>query len=101
MSRFHDTASNQHTDIHRKAPAVRSYREIARILAEREGASISPAEVGQMCRTAERKIADASRTDPVIDQWLATVHRAPIGRPLPGLKDTFGHDSSEEYGYHE
>jgi hypothetical protein len=41
---------------------VRStFREIATVLAEREGESISPADVRQICRTAETKLADALR----------------------------------------
>ena len=100
MSRFHDTASNQHMGIHHRAPVARSYSEIAEILAEREGATISSAEVEQMCRTAESKIAHATRADPVIDHWLATVHRAPTGRPSPG-RAAARHVSNEEYGYHE
>ena len=100
MSRVHDTAFVQHTDTQHKLPEVRSYQEIARILAEREGASISSAEVEQMCRTAERKIAHATRTDPVIDHWLASVHHA-HGRSSPGVTDAVRHGSSEEYGYHE
>ena len=100
MSRFHDTASNQHMGIHHRAPVARSYSEIAEILAEREGATISSAEVEQMCRTAESKIAHATRADPVINHWLARVQCPSVERSSPD-RATVRHVSSEEYGYYE
>lgn len=46
------------------APGLRTYRQVAEILTEREGKPISTAEVGEICRTAERKIARALLRDP-------------------------------------
>ena len=71
MHRFNDAKHDQNTSGHRRVPVARSYSEIARILAEREGASISPAEVEHLCRNAEGKLAHATRADPVIARWLA------------------------------
>jgi hypothetical protein len=55
------------------APAVRTYREIAEILARREGTQISPACVRRTCRAAERKFACALLVllaDAVFHEWL-------------------------------
>jgi hypothetical protein len=49
-----------------KAPAVRSYRQIARILAERDGTAITHAMVRRMCQAAERAIARALLANPAI-----------------------------------
>lgn len=66
MNRLSYTASNQHASEHGpKALAVRTYRRIAEILAEREGTPVRPAHVKQICRAAERKITRALRADPV------------------------------------
>ncbi len=42
---------------------VRSYSEIAAILTEREGVDISPQQVKQFCRRAERNLARALLAD--------------------------------------
>ncbi len=80
MHRFNDAKHDQHTSGHRRVPVARSYSEIARILAEREGAPISPAEVEHQFRNAERKLAHATRADPVIARWLAGVAFPPAKR---------------------
>ena len=49
-----------------KALAVRSYRQIARVLSERDGTATTAALVGRMCRAAERKIARIVLADPVL-----------------------------------
>jgi RNase P subunit RPR2 len=70
MHRRNDTASSQHTSEQLNTPVARSYQEIAEVLSEREGRQISPEEVRELCRGAERKLTDAARADPIIDQWL-------------------------------
>lgn len=47
-----------------KTVGIRTYRQIAQILVAREGASITPARVAQICRRAERKVARALLLDP-------------------------------------
>ena len=65
--RWHDPASSQPRPEPRpKTPALRSYRQIARILAERDGTAITQALVRRMCQAAERTIARALLADPVI-----------------------------------
>lgn len=69
MRRRHKTTFNQHMGGHPSTPVARSYQEIAEVLTEREGKQISPAEVRELCRAAERKLADAVRADPILHQW--------------------------------
>lgn len=45
---------------------VRSYREIARVLAEREGIALTQARVGQLCRSAELKLVRILMADPLV-----------------------------------
>lgn len=56
---------------HHQFPAIRSFEEIAQILTQREGTDISPADVGRICRDAERKLGGALRDEPAIRRWLA------------------------------
>jgi len=60
--------SDQHSRRHAPRPRpARSYRQIAQILAEREGVSITPSVVKAICRAAERKLAQALGYDPVLN----------------------------------
>lgn len=72
MHRLNDAASNQHNPEPRSPGTafVRTYRQIAELLAEREGAPIDLARVKQICRTAESKLVHAMLADPVIGEWL-------------------------------
>jgi hypothetical protein len=72
MSRLNAPATSPPTIEERLGvPAVRTYRQIARILTEREGAAINQALVGRMCRAAEMKLAGLLLADPVIRERLA------------------------------
>jgi hypothetical protein len=67
MFRLNDTARGVHTHEHRPHTlAVRTYRQIAEMLAKREGKPISPDRVAHICRAAELKIIDALRADTVL-----------------------------------
>jgi hypothetical protein len=72
MHRLSDAASDEHTPEPRspRTAAVLTYRQIAEILAEREGTPIDLARVKEICRTAERKLVHAMLADPVIGEWL-------------------------------
>ncbi len=52
-------------------PALRTYRQIARILAKQEGTTVTAAHVRRMCRAAEIKLASALLSDPVLHAWLS------------------------------
>jgi hypothetical protein len=60
--------------------AVRSYRQITEILAQRQRLALTPARVGHLCRTAEMKIAMGLLADPEVRARLrpsaAEGHRA-------------------------
>lgn len=81
MHRRNDTAGNEHDGEQLDSPVARSYQEVARILAQREGASITPAEVSLVCQAAEWKLAHAAQADPVIDQWLRRQTKGASGGP--------------------
>jgi hypothetical protein len=82
MHRLSDTASNQPTaEYDPTTPAIRSYREIARILAERDGTAITQALVGRMCRAAEMKLASALLADPEVHARLRPSAARPIAPP--------------------
>jgi len=51
-------------------PSLRSYGEIAAILSDRDGSSISEECVRQICGAAEKKIARALWNDPVVRMLL-------------------------------
>lgn len=46
--------------------AVRTYRQIAEVLEERDGRPISEDRVAHICRSAELKIIEALSADPVL-----------------------------------
>ena len=67
--RMNDSSSSQHArEPCLKMSAVRTYRQIAKVLTEREGAPISPSRVRRMCLAAERKLARALLADPVFHE---------------------------------
>ncbi|MEX0776236.1 MAG: hypothetical protein WD042_11075 [Phycisphaeraceae bacterium] len=67
MHRYGDATSRPHRfEDNSKTSAVCSYRQIARILAEREGTRLSQARVGRMCRSAEARLASLLLADPEI-----------------------------------
>jgi hypothetical protein len=71
MYRLNHTAPARRTLGHgHKMLAVRTYRRIAEILAERGGAPVSPARVKQICHAAEMRFTRAFLADPVIQKWL-------------------------------
>lgn len=51
-------------------PAVRTFRQIAQIIEEREGRSMTPTEVAKLCRSAEAKFAGAIHSDPALEARL-------------------------------
>ena len=71
MERLNDPSIARHACGHRHTTAaVRSYRQIAAILVERDGISISPKRVKKICGAAERKFARGLLADPVIREEL-------------------------------
>jgi len=62
----------------RPSAELRSYREIAAILSEQSGTTISAESVGKLCATAERRLAKGLRSDPVIARWIR--HARPKAR---------------------
>ena len=77
MHRLNDTASSHHTLEHfPKVLAVRTFRQIAEIFADRGGTPISPARVAQICQVAEMRLANALLADPVIRErlWPTAAH---------------------------
>lgn len=72
MKRLHepDTSIRPMHECGPTAPAIRSYRQIATIFAERTGAPVSPVCVQQMCRAAETKFLCGAMADPVLRRWL-------------------------------
>ena len=71
MHRWTGTATEQHTPEHyRETPAVRTYQQIAQILAERDGTPVSPALVEDVCQAAEMRILQALIADPVLRELL-------------------------------
>ena len=67
MYRLINEAPNPRTSGHRpNGLAVRTYRQIAEVLKEREGKPISADRVAHICRSAELKIIDVLRADPVL-----------------------------------
>lgn len=67
----HETPYLRTTEQRPNAFAVRTYRQIAEVLQEREGKPISEDRVAHICRSAELKIIDAIRADPVIGKRYA------------------------------
>lgn len=67
------TSSRVHQECEINRP-IRSYREIALVLTQRDGVPISPMQVRRTCLRAERKLARALLTDP-------SIH----GRPLRSI----------------
>jgi hypothetical protein len=53
-------------------PSLRSYGEIAAMLADRDGSDVSEERVRQICGAAERKIARALWNDPVVWKLLTS-----------------------------
>ena len=53
-------------------PNLRSYGEIAAMLADRDGSDVSAERVRHICRAAERKIAHALWNDPVVRKLLTS-----------------------------
>lgn len=85
MHRFNDTASSEDVRVYEpKTHAVRSYEQIAQILAKRSGMRLTPARVAYTCRTAEQKIAQALLSDPIFREQLrpsaAQIQRAGFSR---------------------
>lgn len=50
-----------------------TYRQIAQILTEEEGRSISRAEVRELCQLAESKIAHVLMTDPLVRKYCCRI----------------------------
>lgn len=72
MDRFKDTLIDDATCEHHQLPAIRSFKEIARILTQREDTEIRPTDVGRICHDAERKLGRALWDEPAIGRWLAS-----------------------------
>ena len=51
--------------------AVRTYRQIAAVLEERDGRPISADRVAHICKKAEMKLTHALRADPVLGKRYA------------------------------
>jgi hypothetical protein len=49
--------------------AIRTYREIAKILVERGDMEMSPGRAAQICRVAKMKIARAVSNDPMMGRY--------------------------------
>lgn len=64
MHQDHHSTSPPHT------PPLRTYRQIAQIIAAQTGTAMTQAHVGRMCRAAEMKIEIALRADPDIQGRL-------------------------------
>jgi hypothetical protein len=56
-----------------KTLAVRTYRRIAQVLAERGTPAMTPARVAAICRVAERKLVRALMADPALGAQLIPV----------------------------
>ncbi len=64
MRRSNKSLSDSHpAEFRSRALAVRSYRQITEILAQREALAMTPARVRRLCLTAEMKIAMALLAD--------------------------------------
>lgn len=63
------------------AHVIRSYRQIAEVLARHSSAPVTPTRARQWCREAERSLARALRSDPIIRAWLDS--SSPLIRVTP------------------
>lgn len=71
MLRLNDKTLTAHAcEYSDRLPTPLTYRRIAEILAERDGTAMTRMHIARMCRSAERKIAHACMTDPVIREQL-------------------------------
>jgi len=66
MNQFYDAGETRRPSHDRGPTPLRTYRQIAQILSERQGTAMTQARVGRMCRAAEMKITRRLRADPVI-----------------------------------
>jgi hypothetical protein len=82
MHRVSDKASGQQIP-GPKTLAVRTYRRIAQVLAERGAPTMTPARVALICRVAERNLVRALLADPSRGRQLVliAVHGRKATRP--------------------
>lgn len=80
MYRMTHAAPNPQTSWQRlHTLTVRTYRQIAAVLEEREGTPISEDRVAHICKKAEMKLIDALHDDPVLGKRYGLHRSRPSG----------------------
>ena len=86
MSRMIDRTADQDTpEKVLPATALRTYQQIAEVLAERDGTAMTQAHVARMCRAAEMKIALLLLADPAIRERYRPGDRSALSLAGRGL----------------
>ena len=70
MQDLDDVVRTSRPSRERGSGPLRTYRQIAAILTEREGAPVDAELVSRVCRAAEKKLARALLVDPVLGGWF-------------------------------
>ena len=78
--------------------AIRTYQQIAQVLEAREGVSITPRRVAQLCHRAETRLIGALLADPLVRELLQT-DAAP--RPLGPNANGVNHNGENDTTYIE